>query len=83
MSLVTYRHSNTKTAGAERAAAKVENARSGSRPRALTSAVARLVARAAKAYAEARVHRAAIEAELYLGHQRHVSKNDDDLPVVR
>jgi hypothetical protein len=33
--------------------------------------------------AEARQHKAAIEAELYLNHYKHSSKNDDDLPVVR
>lgn len=33
--------------------------------------------------AEARLHRAAIEAELYLGRYKHASKNDDDLPIVR
>ena len=33
--------------------------------------------------AEARVHRAMIEAELYRNRYLHSSKNDDDLPVVR
>jgi hypothetical protein len=33
--------------------------------------------------AEARMHKAAIEAELYLNHYKHSSKNDDDLPIVR
>ena len=35
------------------------------------------------AIAEARMHKAAIEAELYRNRYRHSSKNDDDLPVVR
>ena len=33
--------------------------------------------------AEARMQRAAIEAELYLNRYKHSSKNDDDLPIVR
>jgi len=33
--------------------------------------------------AEARQHKVAIEAELYLNRYKHSSKNDDDLPVVR
>lgn len=36
-----------------------------------------------EAVAEARMHRAMIEAELYLNRCRHSSKNDDDLPVLR
>jgi hypothetical protein len=36
-----------------------------------------------EAIAEARMHGAMIEAELYLKRYRHSSKNDDDLPVLR
>ena len=36
-----------------------------------------------EAIAEARVHRAMIEAQLYLNRCKHASKNDDDLPVLR
>jgi hypothetical protein len=37
-----------------------------------------------EAVAEARLHRAMIEAELYLKRcKKHSSKNDDDLPVLR
>jgi hypothetical protein len=36
-----------------------------------------------EAVAEARMHRAMIEAELYLKRYSHSSKNDDDLPVLR
>jgi len=36
-----------------------------------------------EAVAEARLHRAMIEAELYLKRCKHSSKNDDDLPVLR
>jgi hypothetical protein len=44
---------------------------------------ARLLMHAAEATVEARMQRAAIEAELYLNRYKHSSKNDDDLPVVR
>jgi len=36
-----------------------------------------------EAIAEARTHRAMIEAELYLKRYKHSSKNDDDLPVLQ
>ena len=36
-----------------------------------------------EAIAEARLHRAMIEAELYRKRYKHSSKNDDDLPVVQ
>ena len=45
--------------------------------------VGRLISRTAQAVSEARMQRAAIEAELYLNRYKHSSKNDDDLPVVR
>ena len=44
---------------------------------------ARLLIHAMQAIAEARVHRAAIEAELYRNRYKHSSKNDDDLPIAR
>ena len=44
---------------------------------------ARLFSHAVQAIAEARMQRAAIEAELYLNRYIHSSKNDDDLPIVR
>ena len=43
----------------------------------------RLLVHAIDAIAEARMHKAAIEAELYRNRYRHSSKNDDDLPIVR
>ena len=43
----------------------------------------RFVIMVAEASAEARMQRAAIEAELYLKRYKHSSKNDDDLPIVR
>jgi hypothetical protein len=43
---------------------------------------ARLFVQAAQAIAEARQHKAAIEAELYRNRYKHSSKNDDDLPIV-
>src|SRR5262249_12811730 len=36
-----------------------------------------------EAIAEARMHRAILEGELYLKRYKHSSKNDDDLPVLR
>ena len=41
-----------------------------------------LLTRVAEVIAEARLHKAAIEAELYQKRYRHSSKNDDDLPIV-
>lgn len=43
---------------------------------------ARLLVRASEIFAEARLHRAMIEAELYRSRYIHTSKNDDDLPIV-
>jgi len=43
---------------------------------------AKLIVLAAEAFAEARMHRAMIEAELYRNRYTHSSKNDDDLPIV-
>ena len=43
---------------------------------------ARLFSHAAQTVAEARMHKAAIEAELYRNRYKHSSKNDDDLPIV-
>ena len=43
---------------------------------------ARLFSHAAQTVAEARMHKAAIEAELYRNRYKHWSKNDDDLPIV-
>jgi hypothetical protein len=41
------------------------------------------IARFSRALAEKRIHRAAIERELFRGRYKHASKNDDDLPIVR
>ena len=43
----------------------------------------RLFMHVVEAFAEARMQRAKLEAELYRNRYRHTSKNDDDLPVVR
>ena len=43
----------------------------------------RMLLRFAAVHAEARIHRARLEAELYLNRYRLRSKNDDDLPIVR
>jgi hypothetical protein len=42
----------------------------------------RRIAWFATALAEQRMHRALLEAELYINGYRHSSKNDDDLPIV-
>jgi len=44
--------------------------------------IAKFIVAVSDAIAESRMQRAALEAELYHGHYRHSSKNDDDLPVV-
>jgi hypothetical protein len=44
---------------------------------------ARLLMHFVEVIAEARQHKAAIEAELYLNRYKHSSKNDDDLPIAR
>ncbi len=44
---------------------------------------AKLLMHIFEVFAEARQHKAAIEAELYLNRYRHSSKNDDDLPIAR
>jgi hypothetical protein len=41
-----------------------------------------LLMQASNAFAEARMHRAMIEAEFYGNRYRHASKNDDELPIV-
>ena len=43
----------------------------------------RLLMHVVEVTAEARMHKAAIEAELYRNRYKHSSKNDDDLPIVR
>jgi hypothetical protein len=43
----------------------------------------RLLLHVVEVMGEARLQRAAIEAELYLNRYKHSSKNDDDLPIVR
>ncbi len=43
----------------------------------------RLLTHVVEVTAEARMHKAAIEAELYRARYKHSSKNDDDLPIVR
>ena len=49
----------------------------------MLAAVGRRCIDVIEAIAEARTHRAMIEAELYLRRYKHASKNDDDLPVLR
>ena len=54
-----------------------------SRLRRAFAAAGRTLLKIHEAIAEARLHRAMIEAELYRNRYLHTSKNDDDLPVVR
>lgn len=48
-----------------------------------TGSATRLLLHVVEVIAEARIQKAAIEAELYLNRYKHSSKNDDDLPIVR
>jgi hypothetical protein len=54
-----------------------------SRLRSVLAMLGRRCVNVVEAVAEARMHRAMIEAELYLKRYKHSSKNDDDLPVLR
>jgi hypothetical protein len=47
------------------------------------SAITGFVTCISRTFAEVRMHRATIEAELYRNRYIHTSKNDDDLPIVR
>jgi hypothetical protein len=49
----------------------------------MVAAAPTLIARLSRALTEKRVHRVAIESELFRGRYKHASKNDDDLPIVR
>ncbi len=42
----------------------------------------KFLAHLAAAFAEVRMQRAQLEVELYRRRYRHISKNDDDLPVI-
>lgn len=77
--LNTVRHMSTQ-------AKRVKTRRSRSLPGLagrLFAAVQRSFARFSYGLAQGRIHRAAIERELYQGRYRHSSKCDDDLPIVR
>jgi hypothetical protein len=43
---------------------------------------ARFLVHASEVFAEARMHKAMIEVELYRNRYTHASKNDDDLPII-
>lgn len=64
---------------------RVSTRRSGSLPSLAGRAfrVQRFFERISYGWAQDRIHRAAIERELYQGRYRHSSKCDDDLPIVR
>lgn len=87
MSLVTFSNSNEPNASGS--ASKKKATHIGSAPivvgrlQKMFAAAGRLCLNIFDAIAEARAHKAMIEAELYLNRYRHTSKNDDDLPIVR
>ena len=88
MSVATYRNSNnSKTSGRARQMHRVQAGAGtptiASRLRKMFAAAGRLCVNIFDAIAEARVHKAMIEAELYRNRYMHSSKNDDDLPVVQ
>ena len=47
------------------------------------AAIGRCCIQFSEAIADARMHQARFEAELYLNRYKHCSKNDDDLPIVQ
>jgi hypothetical protein len=86
MSVITHR----KNVELQAAAGHANRAAIGSQLQAIVSFVRKAIGRGARLLmhivevtAEARQHKAAIEAELYLNCYRHSSKNDDDLPIAR
>ena len=87
MSLVTYPKSNESRASGcapNKTGTQAGGARTmASRSRKMFAAVGRLCVNIFEAFAEARLQKALIEAELYLNRCKHTSKNDDDLPVIR
>ena len=86
MSVIAHR----KNVELQAAAGHANRAAIGSQLKAIVSFVRKAIERGARLFvhiveviADARMHRAAIEAELYLNRYRHSSKNDDDLPIAR
>ena len=82
MSLVTHLNSGTRKADVSTRRKPTAKTFVGGLRSAL-AAFGRYLVRVFDAIAEARVHRAMIEAELYRKRYLHSSKNDDDLPIVR
>ena len=82
MSLVTHLNSGTRKADVSTRRKPTAKTFAGGLRNALV-AFGRYLVRVFDAIAEARVHRAMIEAELYRKRYLHSSKNDDDLPIVR
>jgi hypothetical protein len=72
----------TTTGRAERASVALAITTFVSAARKLIMKGARLFSHAVQAVAEVRMHKAAIEVELYRNRYKHSSKNDDDLPIV-
>ena len=47
------------------------------------AAIGRWCIQFSEAIADARMHQAMLEAELYLNRYKHCSKNNDDLPILQ
>ena len=88
MSLITYRILNTLKGSAapgraDHAPVNVSVSKLPGLARKAIASGSALLVHIAEAFAEARLHKALLEAELYRNRYMHTSKNDDDLPVVR
>jgi len=86
MSVIAHRKHVEVSAAADQAGRAATTSHEPTIVRFLRNAIvksAMLFAHAVEVIAEARVQKAAIEAELYLNRYKHSSKNDDDLPIVR
>jgi hypothetical protein len=82
MSLVTQLNSGSQKAGTSTPPQPTAKTALGGLLNTLTT-FGRYLVHVFDAIAEARVHRAMVEAELYKNRYLHSSKNDDDLPIVR
>jgi hypothetical protein len=88
MSLITYRNRNIAkhqdaSGRADQAPVTISLATIVNPVRKVIAGVGRLIVLLAQAYAEARMHQAKLEVELYRNRFKLSSKNDDDLPIVR
>jgi hypothetical protein len=88
MSLITYRNRNTEkhmaaSGRSDRTPVSFSISTIVSPVRKAIASAGRLIVLLAQAYAEARMHQAKLEVELYRNRYKLASKNDDDLPIVR